>query len=103
MLRRGSLLQGASRYRWEGFETSVPELEPLLEQLDRSLPFNRVQSAPVLALHPGPGSGKRLTCLLKIIIYLTQAFDPWQRKTSGFQQVVGDPPLGILVGILIEI
>ncbi len=32
MLRRGSLLQGVSRYRWQGFEASPAELATLLDR-----------------------------------------------------------------------
>jgi hypothetical protein len=38
VLRRGSLLQGASRYRWQGFEASPAELAPLLNCYPESEP-----------------------------------------------------------------
>lgn len=33
LLRRGTLVAGASRYRWEAFELAPEEIEPLLRQL----------------------------------------------------------------------
>ena len=38
VLKRGSLLQGASRYRWQGFEASPAELKPLLNRYPEPKP-----------------------------------------------------------------
>jgi len=38
VLRNGAVVEGASRYRWDGFEVDERELEPLLERFPNPLP-----------------------------------------------------------------
>jgi hypothetical protein len=62
VLRRGSLLRGASRYRWEGFEASPAELAPLLARYpepEPDRPFD-ITECRFIVLHFSQGGAVEL-------------------------------------------